>query len=377
MTTRAGFIGFLTGLVITMTLVYPLVIAASTHWIWIGAAAVITTSGGALAGRWSGAVQPIRCAALGGLAGGVAGIIFFCLLGAAAASLIAVASAAAIVILTHKIFLVSFLGGIELGALGGWMTYPRHENQKDVFDKSEPQMALNAAITAVPASVIAAALAAAIFSRMAESTGDKAILDLSLIVSLLLVLLSHFALTLVIPHEAREAESRCGMDEVKMAAYVGIGAAPVLALLLSMAGSKLFLNPRVIFALIISAIMSLRALQLLFKLILPRRDSFPLPQNDLEQMEAKFFGTIADSSAPRLIVLCIGCGAVMLLPLYITVFSVLINLTQPRKFFLTQALTSTGLVIASIIILTAIYLLYLNLGRWFKKWRLRRSGHGI
>ena len=257
--------------------------------------AVITIGGGSLARNWSGSVHPGRCAVLGGLAGGLAGVIVFCLLGAAVAGLAGSASLfkqtanettrqytqteviASIVSLTQMTFLLSFLGGVGLGSLGGWLARPRHNGQADVFDKSAPQMAMNVSITAVPAAVVAAALAAAVFSRLADSMDGnvRSILDVPLAVSLLLVLIAHFALTLVVPHEAREAEHRCGMDEVKMAAYVGIGTAPVLAFLLLLVGAKLLLNPLVIVALLASAIMSLKSLQTLFKLILPGRASLP------------------------------------------------------------------------------------------------------
>jgi hypothetical protein len=416
MTTRAGFAGLLTGLSVTMILVYPLAIAwpeGITHWLWIAVvvAVAITIGGGALAGNWSGSVHPIRCAGLGGLAGGLAGVIFFCLLGAAVAGLIGsvplfeqpirdtirqrsqIEVIATIVSLTQRTFLASFLGGIGLGSLGGWLACSRRDGPTDIFDKSAPQMALNAAITAVPATIVAAALAAAVFSPLADSIGGKtgeaslarSILDMPLTVSLLLVLIAHFVLTLVVLHEAREAEHRSGMDEVKMAAYFGIGAMPVLAFLLLLVGAKLLLNPLVIVALLVSAVMSLKSLQMMFRLILPGRASFPVPQDSWQKIEAKMFGTIADSHGSRLTTLCIGCGLVMILPLHVTVFSVLINLTSfsafeqstpadvARKLYLTQALVSAGLAVVSIVALTVTYLFYLNLGRWFKRWRSHRS----
>lgn len=409
MTTRAGFVGLLTGLAATFILVYPLCFAwpaGSTPWNWIATAVAsgLTIGGGWLVGRWSGSTDPGRCAALGGLAGGLAGSLVFCLLGAAAAGLAGVAplsertqteAIATIVRQTQGAFLVSFLGGVGLGLLGGWLARPRQGSQTDVFDKSAPQMALNVAITAVPAAVVATVLAAAIFSHLADSVGRQAgeaalarsILDLPLMASLLLVLVSHFALTLVVPHEARQAEHLCGMDEVKVAAYVGIGASPVLALLLLLVGAGLFSKPLVVVALLASASMSLKTLQVLFGLILPKRASFPAPQENWQKVETKLFGTIAASRGPRLVVLCIGCGLAMILPLHVTVFSVLINLNSllidpaftssapvemARNLFLTQALVSSGLMVASAIVLTTIYLFYLNLGRWFNRQASRR-----
>jgi hypothetical protein len=416
MTTRAGLVGLLTGLAATVFLVYPFALAwpaGTTSWFWIAllAAATLTIGGGALAARWSGSVHSGRCAALGGLAGGLAGTMIFCLLGAAAAGLAwylplffgstdgmlgqftQIELMAAVIRQTQEVFMACFLGGSGLGLLGGWLARPRLGGQTDVFDKSEPQMALNAAITAAPASVVAVGMTAFVFSRLAEIADPAlagSILDWPLGVSLLLVLVSHLALTLVIPHEAREAEHLCGMDEVKMAAYVGIGVAPALAIFLLIVRPELFSKPLVWFTLLSSAGMSLKALQTLLGLILPRRACFPVPQKGFQTIEATLFGTIANSRGPRLMVLCIGCGLLMVLPLHIVLISVLVNLSNlifdpafaqlvpveaARKLCLTQALVSTGLLSASTGILSILYLFYLNLGRWFNRWGLHRSAH--
>jgi hypothetical protein len=253
-----------------------------------------------------------------------------------------------------------------LGALGGWLACPFRNEKPEMFDKSAPQMALNASITAVLASVVAVAASAAIFSRLVDV--NHPILNWTLAISLMLVLVSHLTLILVIPHEAQQAEHRCGMDEVGMGAYVGIGAAPVLALLLFLVERQLFLHPLVIVSLLISSGLSLRSLHTLCRLILPRRGEFPAPQTHKEKIAASFFGTIADSRGPRLVVLCIGCGLVLILPLYVTVFSVLVNLLNPPSdLFPTQAFWSIGLIVGASAILTSAYLFYLNLGRWFRK----------
>lgn len=364
MTTKAGLVGISTGILTTIIL---LIVDRSLAWSWIALPAILTLCGGYLAGRWSGTSQPWRSFALGGLAGMLAGSLIFCLFGAAAAGVTSrvAQSSLAIVRQTYMTFLVCFWGGIGLGALGGWLAAcPLGNRAPDTFNKSEPQMSLNASITAVPASVVAAAASATVFSHL-----DKSALDWALGVSLMLVLISHLILTLVVPHEAHEAEHRCGMDEVKMAAYVGIAAAPVLALLLFLIKSQLFLHPLVIVSLLISSGLSLRSLHTLFRLILPRRAEFPAPQTNREKAEATFFGTIADSHGPRLVVLCIGCGLVMVLPLYVTVFSVLVNLLNPLSdLFWMQALWSGRLMLGTSAALTGAYLFYLNLGRWFKRW---------
>jgi hypothetical protein len=312
---------------------------------------------------------------LGGLCGGLAGAIVFCLLGAGVVAMTATNNSsqaeaiAAMVNRTQWAFLILFLSGVGLGSLGGWLAHLRSGGQADVFDKSEPQMAMNAALTVLPASIITAALTAGVFSHLSASIGVN-VLDMPLTVSLLLVLISHLALTLIIPHEAREAEHRCGMDEVKMAAYVGIGAAPVLATLLSLVDISLLANPRIIIALLASSAMSLKSLQTLFKTILPGRDAFPIPEDNIE---AKLFGSIADSHGPRLMALCTGCGLVMVLPLHVTVVSALVNLSSAQNIFLTQALVSSGMATAAITLLIVIYLFYLNLGRWFKRRRAQQD----
>jgi len=379
MTTRAGFIGLLTGLAVSLLLVYPLALArASDLSLWILAAGLIMLSGGWLAGRWSASKIPLRSAALGALSGGLAGTLVFCLLGAAVGGLNGAAqgpaTSAAILRQTNMAFLFCFLGGSTLGLLGGWLACPkRSAGARDAFDKSAPQMALNVAITAVPASIVAAGLAALVFAPLAGQVAD-----LSLALSLWLVLLAQLALTLIVPHEARQAEHLCGMDEVRMAAYVAIGAAPLLALLLFFAADGLFLKPLVIAATLFSAGLSLVSLQTLRLLILPARAIFPAPQDARQKREAKWFGTIADSRGPRLTLLCIGCGLLLVLPLQVSVIAPLINLKYllagappvevAPQLFRIQALTGSALMAAAAATLTGIYLFYLNLGRWFVRW---------
>ena len=423
MTTRAGWAGLLTGLVLTLV-IYPLFTAWTDSYrdggaadaavyAWMGAAAavILVLGGGGLAARGSGSTRPWRGAVLGGLAGGLAGAVLFCLWGAAAAGWLGwaplfgqvthgircqqgeVEIIGTIVLQTEGMFLALFLGGCALGALGGWLACPRRAGAGEVFNKAGPQMALNVTIAAVPASVVAAALAAAIFPRLANFAGGPTrqslcagvIVDLPLAAALLLVVVSHLALTLVIPHEAQQAEHLCGMDEVKMGAFVGIGAAPVLMLLVLLVEAQLFVNPLVITALVVCTGLSLKSLYALFKLILPGRAAFPAPQEGWQKTEASLFGSIATSSASQLVMLCTGCGLVIVLPIYIPVLSVLINLANLPAgkaylvvpdlawgLFLTQALVSVGLTAGVIVVLAAIYLFYMNLGRWFSQWNAPR-----
>lgn len=418
MTTRAGTIGLLTGLLITI-LIYPFLIVCpeaylygtpdsiSSVWISASLVAVLVMGGGFFASRWCGATQRGRCAVLGGLAGGLAGILVFCLWGAATAGLARwglplnesipqVELIAVIIRQTMQMFLVLFLGGMILGMFGGWLAGLRQSGRADVFDKETPQMAMNASITAVPASIIAAALAAFLFLRLSDSLGVQAtqpavvrsIVQIPLAVSLLLVLLSHFALTMVVPHETVQSEHRTGMNEVKMAAYVGIGAAPLLILLLFLIHPGFFSYPLVVIALLASTAMSLTSIYSLVRLVLPKRNALPAPQEDRQKTEAKLFGTIAVSRGTRLTILCIGCGLAMVLPLYISVLSISINLaslsastvSSPHVsqitwgLYLNQALVSVGVSAITILVLTGIYLFYLNLGRWFRQWNTRHPG---
>ena len=419
MTTRAGLTGLLAGLIATLIL-YPLWLfypqgepMYSTRFLWLtGIAGVILATGSGVAtARWSQAERPAQRAALGGLAGGLAGTVVFCLWGAAAAGATrwgapaaqAVSQGEWISAITRQTlggFLALFLGGGGCAAAGGWLEHPRRVKQEDLSPRPGPQMALNVAITAVPASIVAAALAAAIFPRLSVLLNDPTGSDLAglpLVVSVLLVVVSHAALTGVIPYEARKVQHLCGIDEVKMAAYVSIGAAPVLIILLFLAGTGGFLRDCLIHPILGNSVpqnginlpillilgllacvgLSLVSLRFLLALILPRRASFPAPQTRQQQIEARWFGTIATSRASQLAALCAGCGLAMVLPLYVSVFSVLINLSSappvsaPPKLFLLHALASLGLVAVAIVALTSIYLFYLNLGRWFRRWSQR------
>jgi hypothetical protein len=399
MTTRAGFAGILTGLITTIVL-YPLYFAflngaAFCIWIALAALLVLTTGGGWLAARRSGSIQSARCAVLGGLAGTLAGTIVFCLWGAAVSGSIRWAwlftrsvnqvlgqgeRIGMIIDQTTACFCLLFVGAGGMGALGGWLFGRRRSGEADGFNKGDPQMAMNVSITAVPAAMLAAVTAAAVFPRLADAVGSTTTLELPLDVSLLLVLISQFALTAVVPHETRQAEHRCGLDEVRMAAFVGIASAPVLILSLLLADAQCFANPLVLAALFLSFAMSLYSLYALISLVLPKRALLPAPWQGQTKEEAVLFGSISKSRGPRLAQLCIGCGLAMVLPLYAAVISVLVNINSlataafsqpageiPWPLLLTQAGVSTGLCAAAIIVLILIYLFYLNLGRWFSK----------
>jgi hypothetical protein len=264
MSTRAGAIGLLTGLIATILIfvlyaVQPTaflgtssVDSAIVVWIAVVIIVLLITGGSWCAVRRSGSVKHWRCTTLGALAGALAGTVIFCLWGAAAAgqagwflpenSVMGVTVSRielidAVIKRTQAAFLMLFLGGAGLGALGGWFACPRQSNREDSFDKKDPQMVLNASITAVPASMLAVAAAAAVFKHLPEGVSETAA-NLPLFTALLLVMISHLALTLVVPHETGHATHRCGMDEIKMASYVGIVTGPVLLLVLILANAE-------------------------------------------------------------------------------------------------------------------------------------------
>ncbi len=394
MTTRAGFTGLIAGL-IASTFSYLLFAISNgpggliTAFIIMEVIQLILAgAAGFTAVRWSKAAQPGRCVALGGLAGVLDGLILFSLWGAASAGTTYLTNQSTtdlvpmVVNQTMNMFQIIFISCGLGGAYGGWLSSSRCWNTRDDFDMADPQMAMNASITALPASIVAAGVAAAVFPRLGMLTGyaaglpgllSTAAYDRPLEMALLLVLVAHLAVTLVVPHESRMSQHLCGMDEVKMAAFVGIGAAPLLAGLLLVVYPGSLSHLPVLIALILSTLMSLISLFSLTRLVLPKRASFPPHPEGGKKAEAVLFGSIAGSVASRLIQLCIGCGLMMVLPLYISVISVLVNLKflyggiTPVGPYAAQALVSTGLMLASSGVLILIYMVYLNLGRWFSR----------
>jgi hypothetical protein len=301
--------------------------------------------------------------------------VVYCLWGAAVAAQHAEISVIVEQAMTR--FLMLFLGGGALGALGGLLSRLGRRTQPDSFDMSAPQMTMNASITALPASLLALTLAAFMSKRLSGLEGfDQTTALLPLLAALVLVLFSHLAVTLTVPHEARMAEHRCGTDEVKMLAFVGIAAAPVMVTILMLVYPAGFSNAFILAAVGAVLLMSCVSVYSLLKLVLPRRASFPEPEKGREEAQAVFFGSIAASNAPRLIVLCVGCGQALALPIYVVIVSLLIDLDHAQtktigaidwKVFLIQGLTALGLCAAAVTALVLIYMLYLNFGRWFSK----------
>lgn len=390
MTTRAGFVGILTGLITTVLsyiffLVFPLLrmryawplSLPMAGWVEETVIGLVFVTGAAISAHRSGAKKRWRYLVMGALAGALAGMVLFCLWGAAHAGItilphdfLALNSR---IYLTMTAFTRYFGEGLLLGALGSGLASVRMRQQSETFDLEDPQMAMNAFITAVPASLFVAVLTAAFFPRLADAVGSSYAVYLPLYAALLLLLISQFVLMLVVPHEARLAQHRCGTDEVKMAAFVSIATAPVLGIALWLVDAQCLSRPQVIVALLLSLAMSLRSVRDLVKVVLPRRAAFPAPQGE-ERQQAVLFGSIGESKASRLVVLCTGCGLAMVLPLYVCVLAPLVNMQYWAaekhvlfSLYLIQAVVSLGSAAAAIAALVLIYMVYLKLGRSFTR----------
>ncbi len=428
MTTRAGILGVGTGGMLLVALFYPLYLKLPGQYVrgWppgsvlisagaVATALVLTVLGGWWAARWSNAVSGIQCVGLGALAGGVAAFLAFCGLGAAAAgtlsSSVVLQSEPALVqntvagkavfletvsrnvIWTQLMFWGMMSAGILLGAVGGRLNTPRSISSPSPYNTAHPQMALNVSITAVPATVLTVIVAATLFLRlsdvlqkMAAAHGippASALLNIQwpLTTAVLLYLAAHAALTLVTPHEARQARHRCGMDEVKMAAYVGIAAPFALGAGVLLVHAPLMLRPAVGGSWLISLGMSARLIWVLRTLILPKRAQLPAPP---DMRQAIFFGSIANSRRHHLLLLCAGCGLMMVFPMTAAVVSVALNLwlipiqrlvlnsPEPatklvQQVYQAQAAANLGSSVGAGAILAGLYLGYAALGRWFQR----------
>jgi len=175
-----------------------------------------------------------------------------------------------------------------------------------------------------------------------------------------------------------------------MAAFVDIAAAPVLVLLLFLIDVDSFSNPLVLPSLLVSTGMSLKSLHTLIKQICHGAPLLPLPG-----MAAKSGSGMVrvDRALP-----CSATGGAVCWLRDRDDTAVLCNrdigIDQPEWYigrsgiiqstpgiswnlYLTQALTATGAMVAPIILLIAIYLLYLNLGRRFIKQNAPKKGFAI
>ncbi|MBN2006532.1 MAG: hypothetical protein JXA21_24485 [Anaerolineae bacterium] len=438
MTTRAGLAGLITGLLLSAALFYPLYYvwpdicvnaeAWQGHsWMATGllamAAAILTVFGSGLAAAWSGAAQPRRIW-LGALAGWIAAIILFCSLGAAAAGTpglghsfrdlgnhgledrLATETVLQIARWTHRTFWGLTLAGVLLGALGGWRFAPASIMQHfKSANKNDPMMALNVSITAMPAAALAAILAVALFSRLSDLLRQnqiragvtpvqplQIILNWPLTTAMLLYLASQLALMLTTSHEAKQADHRCGLDEIKVAAYVGILTPVLFIMVLGLINLSLLFVPFVLGCLLISLSLAVRQIVILCSVILPRRAQMQAPRDPLE---ATFFGTIATSHWQSLSLLCLGCSILIVAPIYIAMAAAIsiafipnstgptlasvIGISAPtpvgliHRLYQAQAIAGLGSILIVTLILTAMYLFYNSLGRRFRD--IRQESH--
>jgi hypothetical protein len=158
MTTRAGWVGVLTGLLITLIL-YPFFLAwypallTGEHmvsmrlgWIAVVLMFFIFIGGGFVAAKWSGSVQVGRCVAFAAPAGGLAGMLVFSLWGAAAAGLVQwgnsftspplaipypISQIELIGLIIHQtlgMFLILFLGGSASGSIPRMASMARNKS---------------------------------------------------------------------------------------------------------------------------------------------------------------------------------------------------------------------------------------------------------
>lgn len=405
MTTRAGLVGLVTGIIVSAALIYPFYV------IWPGfclhnrpvpgwpvffliVLAVISVGlGGGLASAWG----PARHIGAGALAGGLAALVLFFSLGAATVGLIGLAetgavngsptpeTAARIIVLTYAVFWGLLWGGILLGAAGALFTpFLKFAPPAECFGGPDPQMALNTTITALPAAAFALVLAALFSSRLLEATGAtvKGLLDWPTATGLSLYLLAQLALTWVTAYEARQATHRCGIDEVKMAAYVGIGVPLALALVWGRFSHFLPAGPLIGGGALLSLGLLARMVFVLCRLILPLRAAM-LPPAD--GWEAALFGTIAGSRWQSLVLLCLGCAIMIVAPIYVTVGAVAVNLALAgpaaaivadgspeewvQRWYGAQALAGWGSIFMVWLMLTVLYLFYLRLGKVFHRTR--------
>ncbi|MEA5078309.1 MAG: hypothetical protein VB013_07030 [Anaerolineaceae bacterium] len=381
MTTRAGIVAILAGVLgaivanILSFLNVPLV------WIFIVLIPVFVVSGW-FAGQFASIQQIWNRYALGLLAGGLSGIIAYLFWGAS--SLIKLTGSESIQMVvqnTLEKFFALILLGVVCGSFSIRIKIRIRKFVHKEIDLSDPQMGMNAAISAVAATLFNLILTILFYTRLGEISQQPALSSLPVLIAIFMLFVAHLSLTLVLPHEAKMAQHRSGLNEVKMAAFVSIANAAAFTAIIFLLHPVTLRSPLAGTFLLFSWVLSLTSLWILFKKILPRRKELPTPQTQKGQKQALLFGSIGSSIPGRLVTLCIGCGIVIALPMCITLISVGLNLAaagflgssaftqmlaQSRlSLTLWQILLNGGLMLAFAAILSAIYMFYLFLGRKF------------
>lgn len=269
----------------------------------------------------------------------------------------------------------------SMASIVGRIQYYIVMKKKEEIDLSDPQMGMNAAISAVVATLFNLILTILFYARLGEISLQPEVLKMPVFIAMFFLIVAQMSLTLVLPHEAKMAQHRSGLDEVKMAAFVSIATAPAVTAIFYWLSPQLMPIEEKGLILVFSWGLALISIWILFKKILPRRKTLPAPQSKEGQEKALLFGSIGASHPGRLVTLCIGCGIVIALPMCITLVSVGLNLAaagylgsspftqmlgQSRfNLNLWQILINGGLMLTLAALLSAIYLFYLFLGRRF------------
>lgn len=381
MTTRAGIVGILAGLLGAILANILTEFQVSDLVIFI-VLTVIYFCSSLVALFYSRSRNSSRNDSLGGLCGGISAAMVYLFWGATKSVMtVQTLDLSALINSTLHMFGSLFFWGGMIGSLGGSCQYWLVRKKKEEIDLTDPQMGMNAAISVVVATLFNLILTILFYTRLGEISQQPELSKQPALYASSLLFVAQASLTLVLKHEAKMAQHRSGLDEVKMAAFVSIATAPAFTAVFFWLHPESLPSELEVMFLAFSWVLSLASVWILFKKVLPRRKELPAPQTQMGQKRALLFGSIGASNAGRLLTLCIGCGIVIALPMCVTLVSVGLNLAaagylgsspftqmlaQSRvNLNLWQILLNGGLMLAFAALLSAIYLFYLGLGKKF------------
>jgi len=381
MTTRAGIVAILAGVLgaILANILTAFNVGEVTISIVLAAIIFCSTF---VALFYSRSIHRSRNGILGELCGGISATLIYLFWGASTfATTVQAFDLSDLIGSTLGSFFFLVVCGSVIGFFGGSFQYYMVMKKKEEIDLSDPQMGMNAAISAVAATLFNLILTILFYTRLGEISQQPALSSLPVLIAIFMLVVAHLSLTVVLPHEAKMAQHRSGLDEVKMAAFVSIATAPAFTAVFFWLHPESLPSGLEVMFLAFSWVLSLASVWILVKKILPRRKELPSPRTQKGQKQALLFGSIGASNAGRLLTLCIGCGIVIALPMCVTLVSVGLNLAaagylgstpftqmlaQSRvNLNLWQILLNGGLMLAFAVILSAIYLFYLGLGKKF------------
>jgi len=384
MTTRAGLVAL-----ISSTLFIVVCAQTDNFWVVVPSWSLIIilpiyfVLTGALAAWVAGTHEIGRSTLIGMFAGALFGALIYCfwIEGIEFAGMSIRDLLGSVVDLSVLLFFTIFIVTTILGTLGGLLYGLFTPHRPDVFNLNDPQMALNASLSADIAAVLSVTLTAAFYSRMAAFTGSFQLVRVTMIEILFILLFIQGCLTIILPHETRMAQHRPGLDEVRMAAFIDIFTGPLVILAVVLLAPEVLVVPWVIGFLKLSAFLSLIAFLILKATIQPRRALLPAPGGQEAGTKTLLFGSIGNSHSGRLMVLCFGCAIVLVLPFSIPLITIWLSLNELNQIGYAplfdalgrgqfdlrfwQILINGGLMLALGILLSAIYLFYLFLGRKF------------